>query len=194
MVFFSGSDLDAYIKSLSETLERAKSPEDLYKRIVNEPFRDRLHTTTYGLGFITLVLVNKKTSSVNRISMTDNDLSQGARSVTVIPFEKLIVPLDQKGNCVVEAIKSGRYQQTNDWYYLLTPVLKPEEARLNQAGAGIASSYVYPLVNTRPAGALIFQFFITMDKVSSEHRDLMFRYTKVVSQSLNNLPKKAAVR
>lgn len=185
MVLLSSGDIDAYLNDLEAELDNAKGLENLYTRIVNTPFSDKLRTTTLGLGFLTLVLVNKKTATVDRISMTDNDLSQGARDVTVKPFEDLIVPLDYKGNCVVEAIRSGRYQQTSDWNYLLAPVLKPEEARLNQAAAGIASSYVYPLIDTKPAGAIIFQYFTTMDKVGGENRDFMFRYTKIVSSMLN---------
>lgn len=140
--------------------------------------------TTLGMGFLTLVMVNRKNKTLDRIAMTENDIAQGAKEMTVKPFEELIVPLSFKGNAVVEAVRSGRYQQTSDWNYLLAPVLKPEEARLNQAGAGIASSFVFPLVNARDGGAIIYQYFITLDRIGKQQHDFMFRYTKLASEAL----------
>lgn len=138
-----------------------------------------------GLGFLSFVLVNRRTRTIDRIAISQTDMAKGALDITVRPFRDLKVPIGYKGNAVAEAIRSGRYQQTNDWDYLLKPSLKPEEARLNQAAAGIASSYVYPLTNSREAGAVIYQYFITLDKVENVHREFMFRYTKLVSQVLN---------
>jgi hypothetical protein len=185
MVLFSAVEIDLYLSDLGQRLDSSSSTDDLYQNIVNVPFDDKLHTTNLGLVFITLVLVNQKNKTIDRIAMTDNYMAQGARNVTVKPFEDLIVSFGHKGNLVVEAIRSGRYQQTNDWNNLLTPVLQPEEARLNQAASGIASSYIYPLPNLKPGGALIFQFYVSMDKISAEHRDFMFRYAKLVSQAIN---------
>ena len=142
--------------------------------------------TTLGIGFLTLVMVNRKNKTLDRISMTENDLAQGAKDMTVKPFEELIVSLSFKGNAVVEAVRSGRYQQTSDWNNLLAPVLKPEEARLNQAGAGISSSFIYPLINARDGGAIIYQYFITLDMIGRQHHDFMFRYTKLVSEALRS--------
>lgn len=175
---------DTYLSELKRLLETAKTDTQLYEAIVNAPFHDKRTTTMLGLGFLSFVLVNKRTRTIDRISITKNELSQGAIDITIKPFHDLKVPVSYKGNCVSEAIRSGRYQQTNDWNYLLTPVLKPEEARLNQAGAGIASSYVYPLTGSREAGAIIFQYFITLDKIENTHREFMFRYTKLVSRAL----------
>jgi hypothetical protein len=175
---------ESYLTELKEILSRAKNDAQLYEAIVNAPFHDKRMTTMLGLGFLSFVLVNRKTRTIDRISISKTDMAQGAIDITVKPFRELKVPIGYKGNAVAEAIRSGRYQQTNDWDYLLRPSLKPEEARLNQAGAGIASSYVYPLINTSNAGAIIFQYFITLDKIEKTHREFMFRYTKMVSQTL----------
>jgi hypothetical protein len=176
---------ESYILELKRILEAAKSDTQLYEAIVNAPFHSKRVTTTLGLGFLSFVLINKKTRTIDRIAISKTDLAQGALDITVKPFRDLKVPIGYKGNAVAEAIRSGRYQQTNDWDYLLTPSLKPEEARLNQAAAGIASSYVYPLINTRNSGAIIYQYFITLDKIESTHREFMFRYTKLASQVMN---------
>lgn len=187
MVYSSVSEADDYFAELTKYLDGAKSKEDLYHRIVNAPFADPRRTTTLGLGVLTLCLANNRAGTVDRIAMSDTDMAQGARDITVKPFDDLIVPIDYKGNIVVEAIRSGHYQQTSDWYYLLTPVLKPEDARMNQAGAAIACSFVYPLIKTNPKGGIIFHYFITMDKISNDHHNFMFRYIKIVSQALNKI-------
>jgi len=185
MVYSSVSEADDYFAKLKATLENSKSADDLYEQIVNAPFSDPRRTTMLGLGVLTLCLQNKKARTIDRIAMSNTDMAQGARDITVKPFNDLIVPMDYKGNIVVEAIRSGHYQQTSDWHYLLTPVLKPEDSRMNQAGAAIASSFVYPLVGTDPKGAIIFHYFITMDRISNEHHNFMFRYIKLVSHELN---------
>jgi len=176
---------ESYLLELKRILEAAKTDAQLYEAIVNAPFHNKRVTTTLGLGFLSFVLINRKTRTIDRIAISKTDMAQGALDITVKPFRDLKVPIGYKGNAVAEAIRSGRYQQTNDWDYLLKPSLKPEEARLNQAAAGIASSYVYPLTNTRNAGAIIYQYFITLDKFENTHREFMFRYTKLVSQILD---------
>lgn len=190
MVYTAGMSLPSatiedFIRELKDKLAAAHNDAALFETIVNAPFYNRRLTTTFGLGFLSFVLVNKKTKTIDRISISKTDTAQGAIDITIKPFEQLIVPLGYKGNAVAEAIRSGRYQQTTDWNYLLTPVLKPEEARLNQAGAAIACSYVYPLINARDGGAIIFQYFITLDKIENLHREFMYRYTKLVSSALN---------
>jgi hypothetical protein len=173
MVFSSVSEADDYFARLGNTFGKAKNLADLYKIIVNAPFSDIKLTTTLGLGVLTLVLVNKTDRTIDRISMSDTDMAQGARDITVKPFNDLIIPYNYRGNIVSEAIRSGRSRQTSDWHYLLTPVLKPEDSRMNQAGA------------------VIFHYFITMDKIGNDHTNFMFRYIKTVSQALKEVKVKS---
>lgn len=175
---------EAYIQELKRTLDSVKNDKALFGTIVNAPFYNRRITTILGLGFLSFVMVDKRTRTINRVSISHTDTAQGALDITVKPFRNLKVPIGFKGNAVAEAIRSGRYQQTSDWSYLLNPILKPEEARLNQAGAGIACGFVYPLINVRDGGAIIFQYFITLDKIGMAQREFMFRYTKLVSNAL----------
>jgi hypothetical protein len=176
--------MSEYYKKLESALANCRSEKQLYEAIVNTPFIEKHRTTAFGLGFLSLVLVDKKAGTINRISISNTDTAKGAINITVVPFEKLIVPVGYKGNIVAEAIRVGRPQQTSDWKTLLVPVLKPEEARLNQAGAGIAASFVYPLVGYRDGGAIIFQYFVPIDRVGREQHEFMFRYTKLVSRIL----------
>src|SRR5438105_9330688 len=120
---------ETYFEQLKGLLGVAKNDRELFEAIVNAPFHDRRCTTTLGLGFLSFVLVNKKSQTIDRIAISKTDTARGAIAITVKPFRELTVPLGYKGNAVAEAIRSGRYQQTSDWSYLLIPVLEPEEAR-----------------------------------------------------------------
>lgn len=180
----SSAETEVFFNKVKSYLAEAKSEKDLYEKIVNGAFLDRRMSTLLGLGITVLLLVNKQDRTIDRIALSDTDLAQGTLDVTVKPFRAIKIPLSYKGNFIAEAIRSGRYQQTSDWQYLFAPALKPEEARLNQAGGGIGCSFIYPLVGVPGGGAMIFSYFITLDKIEPVHRELMFRYTKLVAESL----------
>jgi hypothetical protein len=184
MVLFSRTESDVYYSQLKEILESAKGDHDLFETIVNAPFSDRRRAGLLGLGIVVLLLVNKKTRTIDRVALSDTDLAKGAVRMSVKPFHDIKIPLNYKGNFIAEAIRSERYQQTGDWQYLFAPELSAEEARLNQAGAGIACSYVYPLIDARSGGALIFSYYLHLDKIEPEHHDFMRNYAKIVSRKL----------
>jgi hypothetical protein len=177
-------DDEPYYSELKTFLAVAKKDSELFEAIVNAPFHDRRRAALLGLGIVVLLLVNKKKRAIERIALSNTELAEGAVKVSVKPFKEIVIPLGYKGNFIAEAIRSGRYQQTNDWQYLFVPDLTPEEARLNQAGAGIGCSFVYPLIGARYGGALIFSYYLTLDKIEPAHRDFMFRYSKLVSEAL----------
>lgn len=189
MVLTSAADHDDYYKKLSASLGKHRSDEALFKAIVNEPFADRAHAALLGLGIMVLLLVDKPSGLIKRIALSDTEPAKGALDYSVKKFEEIVIPVKYKGNFIAEAIRSGRYQETSDWQYLFAPDLEPEEARLNQAGAGIGCSFVYPL-KARDGGALIFSYFISLDKIQSEHRDFMFHYSKIVSRQLAQIRQK----
>jgi hypothetical protein len=184
MVLFSGIDNDVYFAQLRERLNAAKNDHQLFETIVNAPFTDRRRAALLGLGLLGFLLVDKKTRTIDRMAISDTNLARGAVRMSVTPFKNIKIPLNYKGNFIAEAIRSERYQQTSDWQYLFAPELTPEEARLNQAGAGIACSFVYPLTYARAGGALVFSYYLPIDKIEREHHDFMRTYTKLVTASL----------
>lgn len=173
----------AYLDELKKMLGSAKNDSELFDAIVNAMFKDKRYTTVLGLGFITFLLSNKKTGNIDRIKKTDNELAIRGGEISMKTFESIKVPLNYHGNIIAEAIRSGRYQQTNDWAYILAPDLNAVESRLNQAHSGISCSFVYPFY-ARDGGALIFHYFVTVDKITTEHRNFMHRYTKLVEWAL----------
>jgi len=174
---------DDYFEELADKLASSKDDADLFGTIVNAPFDDPSVTTGLGLGFLSLVLVNPKTATIDRIAISKTETAQGAIDVTVKRFEDLKVPVGHRANLVNKVISSGKSQRTTDWNDLLTPVLKPEEARLNQAGAGISTSYIYPL-KARSGGAIIFQFYVEPSQIGPDQTHFMKRYSRLVSEAL----------
>src|SRR5690348_5496480 len=131
MVLSSHADTDAFLSELKTILDGAKDRDDLLKKIVNAPFTDRRRTALMGLGISVLLLVNKKTQTIDRIALADTEMAQGTLDMSVKGFHEIKIPLNYRGNFIAEAIRSARYQCTSDWQYLFAPALSPEEARLN---------------------------------------------------------------
>ncbi|MBA3757697.1 hypothetical protein H0X09_02430 [Candidatus Saccharibacteria bacterium] len=183
-MFLSGAETEAYFKKLESLLKLPRADSQLFQAIVNAPFHNRPNTTLMGLGIVVLLLVDKQQNLIRRIALSETEPAKGAVDYSVKPFKEIVIPVDFKGNFIAEAIRSGRYQQTSDWQYLFAPDLSPEEARLNQSGAGVGCSFVYPLNQARDGGALIFSYFIMLDRINTKHRDFMYRYAKLVSAVL----------
>jgi hypothetical protein len=184
MVLFAGTENDVYFALLRELLSSARNDKELFETIVDAPFSDRRRSALLGLGIIAFLLVDKSTRTIKRVAISDTDLAKGAARMAIRPFKEIDIPINYKGNFIAEAIRSERYQQTSDWQYLFAPELSPEEARLNQAAAGISCSFVYPLVYARSGGALVFSYYLPVDKIETEHRDFMRTYSKMVTNSL----------
>lgn len=184
MVLFSSVENDSYLAGLKKQLESSKRDDKLFKMIVNAPFGDKKRVTLLGLAQIVLAMVNKKTKTIDRMACTDIDLGLANYRMSTKLFTGIKTPIAAKGNFLVDAYKSERYQQTSDWAHLLTPNLSPEEARLYQAAAGIGCSYVYPLAGARAGGALIFHFYLPVEKIQPEHHAFMRSYSRLVSKVL----------
>lgn len=185
MILSSRLDSEQYQAKLRDILSGAKNEHQLYERIVNAPFQDRHWTTLLGLGIVVLLLVNKKAGTIDRIALSDTDLAHSTVQISVKPFRAIKIPIGYKGNLIAEAIRSGRYQMTSDWQYLFAPALSPEESRLNQAGGGIGCSFIYPLKEAGDGGAMIFSYYVTPDKITDEHREFMYRYSRMAASKLS---------
>jgi hypothetical protein len=175
---------EEYLVKLEKLLSRAKTDPEFYQAIVDVPFHDRFQTTVLDLGFLAFLLENKKTNMIDRISISDNEIAKGAIDMTQVEFHEIRVPVNQPGNKVALAISTGRRQETTDWHELTDPAMPAEASRFNQAAAGVSSSIIYPLEKTEPKGAIIYQFYIPMEKITGAHHNFMRHYTKIVSKAL----------
>lgn len=178
---------DDYYRSVDTILQASKSRHQLEQAIVNAPFSNLRVTGMLGLGIVVFLMVNKKTRTIDRISVSDNDLTQGTFQMSAKPFREIKIPLDYTKNFIAKAIQTRHYMITSDWQYLFIPSLTPEQARFNQAGGGIACSVVYPLPHINDGGAMIFSYYESIERIGKEHHNFMTRYTSLVQKAYQNL-------
>lgn len=168
---------------LAKKLDDAKTPSELYKAIVNSPFDLKIEMALMFLGIIVLLLVDEKTGVIRRVALSDTELAQGTLQMSAKPFEEIEIPLVEPHNVIAMAVRNQKSYVTTDWQYLFMPALTPSQARLNQAGGGIAYSCVFPL-SAKAGGALIYSYFQFSGKVRSSQRKFMQAYTDIVDERL----------
>ena len=178
------SSLNEYFQAMEHLLAKTTNDKDLFEVIVNAPFHNKLHTTTLDLGIVVLLLADKKEGVIKRIALSDTEPARWAVKMTPLPFHEIKIPSDNKTNIIAKAIKTNEPQYTADWKYLFIPALSAESARFNQAGAGMACSYVYPLIGAREGGALIFSFYQPPDQIKNKHRSFMKKYSEIAAKAL----------
>lgn len=176
--------LTTYMEELESLLASANTGEDVYNKVVNAPFSAKSKGIPLGLGVVVLLLVNNETTTIDRIALSDTEPARGAVEYSVKPFHDIKIPKNHQKNLIARAIRSGHHQMATDWRYLFVPALTAQEARFNQAGAGVATSIVYPLVDTLDGGALIYSYFIPHDQISDQHHQFMSRYSELVARHL----------
>ncbi len=179
------------ITTTKSLLQATSHTNELYKAIVNIPFDNRVQSTNLGLGIVVLLLSNPENKTLDRIALSDTELAAGAVKMSAKPFHEIKIPLDQKSNILIQAIQSQRYTKTTDWATMFTPVLTAQEARFNQAGAGIDCSVVYPLLvqnatDSSAIGAMIYSYFEPLNHISKAHHEFMESYTTIVAAFLAN--------
>lgn len=179
-----------YAASLKKYLDGAINDPDLFERIVNAPFQDTMKSVLLSMGLLQMTLVNTKTNMVDRIALSDTEAAKNAVRLSVLPFKAIHVPYDFEENIIVKAIRTGKPQLTQDWQYLFIPALTPQEARFNQAGAGVACSFVYPLIGAGDGGALTFSYYQPLDVIGKDQRDFMQTYTTLAASFLSSPPRK----
>lgn len=175
---------DAYYENFKNLLAMPKSDKQLFSKIVNLPFADKKTSTILGLGVVVLLLVNKKERTIDRISLSNTEHATGATNYSVKPFKEIKIPLDHRENYIGVAIRTKRPMMTADWKDIFIPALSPQEARLNQAGAGVACSVIYPLSQARSGGAMIFSYYEPLGNIRDDHHNFMKKYSSLVSASL----------
>jgi hypothetical protein len=161
----------------------AADDEHLFNQIVNAPFFDKLMAAFLGLGIVVLLLNNPKNKTIDRIALSNTEQAEGAKKRSAKPFAEIKIPASHPENIIARTITTGQPQQTDDWQYLFVPELTLEEARLNQASAGIGCSFVYPLM-ARDGGAIIFSYFIKPEDIGKDQKNFMATYAKLVSDKL----------
>jgi hypothetical protein len=170
---------------LKEILNTAQTDTELFKAIVNTPFQFKIEMAFLFLGIVVLLQVNKETGEIDRVALSNTELAKNTTDVSYKKFDEIKIPLDDQNNIIAKAIQTGTSQETDDWQYLFTPVLTPEQARINQASGGIAYSAVCPLTS-RNGGALIFSYFQYSENIGPPQHQFMEKYTALVDKFLGS--------
>lgn len=176
---------NSYYIVFKDAMKSAKNDKQLFDKIVNLPFHDRKTSAILGLGVVVLLLVNKKERTIDRIALSNTEQAHGAVNYSVKPFKDIKIPLDNRDNYIGIAIRTRRPMMTADWQHMFIPALTAQEARFNQAGAGIACSVIYPLIGARDGGAMIFSFYEPIGRIGQDHHNFMERYSALVTKALN---------
>lgn len=171
---------------LEMALDKAKPDSELFHAIVNEPFMFKVETTLMSLGIIVLLLVNKKTKTIDRIALSNTKLADLTKRRSAKRFEEIKIPLGHPENIIAQAIETGTPQGTADWQYLFVPELSAQDARFNQIEGGIGYSAVYPLIGVRDGGAMIFSYFQYPEKIHTKQEQFMERYAQLVAKKLGS--------
>lgn len=177
-------EIAAFTNQCVVGLADTSAPAKLYGRIVNTPFSYRRETTLLGLGIIVLLLTNKADGTIDRVALSKTEHADGAQAISVKKFEDIQIPLDATDNILVQAVLQDEYKFVTDWKYMFIPTLTAEEARLNQAGAAIDCSVIYPLSNLPSGGCMIFSYFEPMGKLTTGHHRFMSAYSAASADAL----------
>jgi hypothetical protein len=173
--------------AITHSLDETQDPQQLFDAIVNVPFTDKLKATELGLGIVVLLLVNRDNGTLDRIALSNTEMASGAVAMSAKPFHEIKIPLSAQENALIRAITELQPHYTEDWAPMFVPELTPDEARFNQAGAGIACSAMYPLLTfdgSEALGALIFSYYEPLSTISDTHRAFMRIYTETVAAAL----------
>lgn len=175
--------ISAYIMALAKYI-RVVHSENLYQTIVDAPFIDKLKAVQLDLGIVVLLIANKQTNTIDRIALSNTELAKGAVKVSKKPFHEIKIPLDNDKNIIAKSIRENKQYQTSDWKALFIPELTPDEARLNQASAGIGCSVVSPFITNDTIGAVIYSFFQPAERITNTHYTFIDKYTKIIRHKL----------
>lgn len=169
-------------KILMENLEF----EDVVYKVVNSLLNE-LGYLKSGYRVVVLSLVDEKIGGLKRIALSQTDEAIKAKSVSTIPFEKIVIPFNAINNLGIKVLITGKPEVTSYWPDILTPPLTKEAALTNQQASGIKTSMVYPVfVSNKPIGTLIFSMIKEYKDVSEEEKDLLSGFTDLIGLAVQN--------
>lgn len=169
---------------IEQRLSAITEESSMRQVVVNAPFSDRLTAGLLFLGIVVLLVLDEKNNVIDRVALSQTELAKNTQNVSAVPFNQIKIPANHPENIIAAAIRTNTPKDTTDWYYLFTPALSSEDARLNQASGGIAYSAVYPLRYGTKKAAMIFSYFQYEHNIGESQRVFMRTYSELVSKYL----------
>lgn len=140
-----------------------------------------------GYRIIVLTLIDEQRGILKRISLSQTEEAKKAQQASAVPFHQIEIPLTAADNLLIKVINERKVSVTNYWPDIFKPVLTPEQAKINQAAAGVKTSMIYPVITRdRAVGALIFSLVKDVKDVSEEEQDLLAGFTDLVGLAVQN--------
>lgn len=159
---------------------------DVVQKIVDSVLLE-LGYLQLGHRIVVLALLDEKTQTLKRISISQTDEAKKALEVTPVPFKELDVPLSAVSNICAKTVLENRPYTTHDWAELLCPPYSKDQAIAVQMVVGIKTSMVFPVVSKGKAiGVLIFSMIKGEKEVSENEMDLIRGFTDVVGLAVQN--------
>ncbi len=140
-----------------------------------------------GYRIIVLTLIDERTQTLKRISLSQTDEAKKALEASAIPFHEIEIPLSATDNILVRALAEKKPLVTNSWPDLFRPVLTDDQAITNQLAAGIKTSMIFPVINhDKPIGVLIFSMAKNTKDIPSKDMDILSGFTDLVGLAVQN--------
>lgn len=140
-----------------------------------------------GYRIIVLTLIDEKSGTLKRISLSQTEEAKRALEASVVPFHQIEIPLTAEDNLLIKVISEKKGSVTSYWPDIFRPVLTDEQALVNQKAAGIKTSMIYPVITRdRAIGTLIFSLVKDIKDVKDEEKELLVGFTDLVGLAVQN--------
>ncbi len=140
-----------------------------------------------GYRVIVLSLYRDDLKGLQRVALSRTPEAQAAVDASPVPFHDIMIPIDATDNYLVKAFLDKKPYVTTDWKDILSPPLRPAEARGNQVAAGIHTSMVFPIIlKGKAVGTVIFSMVKDRDEVTKEEMDLIAGFTDIMGIAVQN--------
>ena len=140
-----------------------------------------------GYKVVVLALVDEDEQVLKRVSLSQTTEARKTREVSELPFDQIVIPLNEEKNLCIKALKEGTVQITQYFPDILTPPISPENAIASQKNAGIKTSMVYPLqIKGKSIGIMIFSMNKREEEVTDQEKALLRYFSDLVAMAVQN--------
>lgn len=161
-----------------------------FNHVVQEIVDGVLHELGYlelGYEIVVLCLVDKRSNTLNRVSISKTTKAKEALYKSPIPFKEIKIPLTYNDNKLIKAYSLGKKYIVYKWDEILSPAFSASEALQIQDTLGIKASLVYPVISqNEPLGTLIFSMSKSPKKVSAQENELIETFSDIVGLAVQN--------
>lgn len=133
-----------------------------------------------------IYLVENENKVIRQLTISQTEPVENAEKTLGITFQKLLVPLTDEKNLLVQAVHEEKRKATHSLFDVLTPMFSEEQARKIQDIFGIRSTLVLPLIaRGQVIGILTVNMSEDYEKLSAYDEDLLTRLVDLIGIALD---------